>query len=105
MGFYIVFLGFPGGSDGKESACNVGDLGTNPGLGSSPGEGDRFPTPGFMGFPSGSDDKESTCNAGDLGWEDLEEGMANHSSILASRIPMDRGAWRATVHGISKRRT
>ena len=31
-----------------------------------------------------------------LGWEDLlEEGMATHSSILAWRIPMDRGAWRA----------
>ena len=28
-----VFLGFPGGSDGKESACNVGDLGSIPGLG------------------------------------------------------------------------
>ena len=38
-----------------------------------------------------------------LGWEDpLEEGMANHSSILAWRIPMDRGAWRAAVHEISK---
>ena len=34
-----VFLGFPGGSDGKESACNVGDLGSVPGLGRSPGGG------------------------------------------------------------------
>ena len=35
-----------------------------------------------------------------LGWEDpLEKGMATHSSILAWKIPMDRGAWRATVHG------
>ena len=35
-----------------------------------------------------------------LGWEDpLEECMATHSSILAWRIPMDRGAWQATVHG------
>ena len=34
-----------------------------------------------------------------LGWEDpLEEGMATHSSILDWGIPMDRGAWRATVH-------
>ena len=40
---------------------------------------------------------------GSLGWEDpLEEGMVTHSSILAWRIPMDRGAWRATVHGITK---
>ena len=38
-----------------------------------------------------------------LGWEDpLEEGVATHSSILAWRIPMDRGAWWVTVHGIVK---
>ena len=38
-----------------------------------------------------------------LGWEDpLGEGMATHSSILAWRIPMDRGAWWATVHGVAK---
>ena len=38
-----------------------------------------------------------------LGWEDpLEEGMATHSSILAWRIPMDRGAWRATVLGVAE---
>ena len=35
-----------------------------------------------------------------LGWEDpLEEGMATHFNILAWRIPMDQGAWQATVHG------
>ena len=38
-----------------------------------------------------------------LGWKDpLEEGMATHCSILAWRIPMDRGAWWATIHGITK---
>ena len=38
-----------------------------------------------------------------LGWEDpLEEDMVTHSSILAWRIPMDRGAWWATVHGVTK---
>ena len=38
-----------------------------------------------------------------LGWEDpLEEGMAAHSSILAWRIPMDRGAWLATILGGQK---
>ena len=38
-----------------------------------------------------------------LGWEDpLEEGMATHSSILAWRMPMDRGTWRATVHGLQR---
>ena len=37
------YLGFPGGSAGKESACNVGDLGSIPGLGRSPGEGKGYP--------------------------------------------------------------
>ena len=41
-----------------------------------------------------------------LGWEDpLEEGMATHSSILAWRTPMDRGAWQAMVHRVTKSRT
>ena len=41
-----------------------------------------------------------------LSWDDpLEEGMATHSSILAWRIPIDRGAWQATVHGVAKRQT
>ena len=36
---HVVTLGFPGGSDGKVSACNAGDPGSIPGLGRSPGEG------------------------------------------------------------------
>ena len=37
-----------------------------------------------------------------LGWEDpLEEGTATHCSILAWRIPRDRGAWQAAVHGVA----
>ena len=59
-----------GGSDGKKSACSLGDLGSIPGLGRS-----------------------------------LEESMATHSSILAWRILMDRGAWWATVHGVAKSQT
>ena len=38
-----VFLGFPGGSAGKESTCKAGDLGSIPGLGRSPGEGKGYP--------------------------------------------------------------
>ena len=62
-----VFLLFPGGSDDKESACNVGDLGSIPGLGGSPGGGHGFP----------------------LQYSYLEN-------------PMDKGAWRATVHEVTK---
>ena len=36
-------MGFPGGSDSKESACNMGDLGLIPGLGRFPGEGKGYP--------------------------------------------------------------
>ena len=38
-----------------------------------------------------------------LGWEDpLEEGMTTHSSVLAWRLSMDRGAWRAIGHGVAE---
>ena len=58
-------------------------------------------------FPCGSDYKESACNAGDLGlipWlgRSPEQGMDTRSSILAWRIPTDRRAWRAVVHGVTE---
>ena len=56
-----------------------------------------------MVVPGGSEGKESACNVGDLGWEDpMEEGLATQSSILAWRIPTDRGAWWAAVCGFAK---
>ena len=61
---------FPGGSDGKESACSVGNLGSIPGLGRFSGEG---------------------------------HGYSHHYSWLGN--PMERGAWRATVHGVTKSQT
>ena len=63
----LVLLGFPGGSDGKESACSAGDPGSVPGLGRSPGEGN---------------------------------GCALQYSCLEN--PMDRGAWQATVHEVTR---
>ena len=61
--------GFPGGSDGKESACNAEDLGSIPGLGRSPREENGTPLQYFC----------------------LENSM-------------DRGAWQATVRGVTKSR-
>ena len=105
----MAALGFPGGSAGKESACNAGDPGSISSLGRSPGEGIGDPlqysqaslvTQTFKNPPA----VQKTWIQS-LGWEDpLEEGMASHSSILAWRIPMDRGAWRATVHAVAKNR-
>ena len=63
-------MGFPGGSDGKESACNLGDLVSFPGSEISPGE-----------------------------------GHGNPLQYACLEIPMVRGAWRATVHGVAKSQT
>ena len=60
-------MGLPYSSIGKESACNAGDLGSIPGSGRSPGEGNSNP----------------------LQYSGLEN-------------PMDRGAWQATVHGVTR---
>ena len=60
-------MAFPGGSDGKASAYNAGDLGSIPGSGRSPGEGNGNPL---------------------------------QYSHLGN--PMDRGAWRATVHSLAE---
>ena len=63
-------MGFPGGSDGKESTCNADDSGSIPGFGRSPGK---------------------------------ENG--NLLQYFCLENPMDRGAWRATVHGVTKNGT
>ena len=62
---------------------------------------------GPRSFPGGSVVKNPPAvqetQVQSLGWEDpLEEGMATHSRILAWRILMDRGAWQATVPGVTK---
>ena len=76
------------------------------GLGRSPGEGIGYPlqywasqvTQMVKNLPAV---QETWVRA--LGWGDpLEEGMAAHSSMLAWRTPLDRGAWWATVHGVSE---
>ena len=102
----ICLLGSLGSSAGKESACNAGDPGLIPGSGRSLDEGIGYPlqyswastvTHMVKNLPAM---QETWVQS--LGWEDpLEEGMATHSSILAWRIPMDRGAWQAIVHEIA----
>ena len=81
-----------GGSAGKESACNVGNPGSIPGLGRSSGEGIGYP----LQYSWASLVAQLVKNppamrktwVRSLGWEDpLEKGVATHSSILAWRIP------------------
>ena len=63
-----------------------------------------FPPTLLRGFPGSSAGKDSASNAGDpgliCGKIPLEKGTATFSRTLAWRIPMDRGAWQATVHGV-----
>ena len=92
----------------KNPPAMQADPSSIPGSGRPPWRSDRLATPVFLGFLV-AQTVESTCSVRDLvqsvGWKDpLEEGMATHSSILAWRIPMDRGA-RATVRGVTKSRT
>ena len=103
---HIVALGFFGSSAGKKSTCNAGDSSSIPGLGRSPGEGKDYPLP----YSWASLVAQMVKNpppiwetwVWSLDWEDsLEEVMETHISILAWRIPMDRGAWQVTVHGYS----
>ena len=61
----------------------------------------------LFGFPAGANGKESTCNAGDQGLisgsgRSSEEGNCNPLQYPCLENPMDRGAWSATVHGVSK---
>ena len=61
----------------------------------------------MMGFPVSSDGKESTCNAGDPGsisGQVRSPGEGNGNPLQYSRLenPMDRGAWWATIHGVTK---
>ena len=104
--FVYIYMGFPGSSAGKESACNAGYPSSSPWSGRSPGEGIGYPLWYSLASVMAQMVK-NTCKAGDVGsvqgWKDpLEEGMAIHSSILAWRIPMGRGSWRATIHGVTK---
>ena len=62
------------------------------------------------GFPGGSDDKESACNTGDWGLIPASdrspgEGNGNPFQYSCLKNSMDRGAWWATVHGVTKSRT
>ena len=101
------FWGFPCSSAGKESTCNAGDPDSILGSESSPGEGIGYP----LQYPWASLVAQTVKGlpvmwetwVWSLGWEDpLEEGRATHSGTLSWRIPMDRGAWWATVYGVTK---
>ena len=101
-----IVKGYPERSVSKECACNARDPSSISGSGRSTGE--------EIGYPLQCSQASLVAQrvenlptmwetwVGSLGWEAL---LATHSSILAWRIPRDRGAWCATVHGVTKIRT
>ena len=85
-------IGFPGGSDCKESTCNAGNLGLIPEMGRSPGGGHgnllQYSWASFVAQLVKNPPAMQETWVRSLGWEDpLEKGKATHSSILAWRIP------------------
>ena len=70
-------MGFPCGSAGKESTCNVGDLGLIPGLGRSPGEGKGYP----LQYPGVENSLNHIVHGGHKGL-DATEGLSLHSELL-----------------------
>ena len=103
-------VGFPGSSAGKESTWNTGNSGSILELGRSPGEGIghslQYSWASLMVQMVKNLPAMQETWVWSLSWEDpLEKGMAMHSSILDWRIPMDRGAWQATVYWVAKSRT
>ena len=100
----------PGSPAAKESTCNAGDSSLIRGLGRFPREAIGYPLQYSLASLVVQMVKSPPVmwetRVQSVGWEDpLEEGIATHSSILGWRIPMDRGAWRATVHGVTERET
>ena len=93
--------GLPWWFSGKESACQLGDVGSVPGSGRCPGEGN--------GSPLQYSYLENSMDRG--AWWALVHGVAKNRKRLSNTHsrqysclgnPMDRGAWRATIHGVTK---
>ena len=126
-----VFLGFPCGSAGKEFACNVGDLGSIPGLGRSPGEGKGYPIQ-YSGLENSMDCivpwgrrvrhdwatftsqvalvvKNPPANAGDIRDSGFDPcpGERNGAPLQYSCLEntMDRRTWQATVYRVAQSQT
>ena len=85
----IVSPGFPGGSDGKASACSVGDLGSIPGLGRSPGEGN--------GNPLQYSCLENSMDGG--AWWATVHGVAKSRTWLSDFTLTDFGRWEGVSRG------
>ena len=102
-------LGFPGGSEGKESACSAGGRSSIPRSGRFPGEGIGYPRQYSWASLVAQMIKKLPATreawVQSLGWEDPLEKRSYPLQYSCLENSMDRGAWWATVHGVTKSRT
>ena len=104
-------MSYSGNSADKESTCNAEDPASILWLGRSPADWIDYPPQYSWALLVAQMLKNPPAMwetwVWSLNWEDSlkEEGMATHSSILSWRIPMGRGAWWATVHGVAESNT
>ena len=89
----IGFRGFPGGSDGKETACNAGDLGSIPGLGRSPGGGHGNPLQySCLENPHGQRSLEGYSPWG-CKESDPTERLSTRVGQMVKKLPATRENW------------
>ena len=128
-----LYVDSPGVSDSKKPTCHAGDLGLIPGSGRSTGEVNSYPLQYcflensvdrgawwawrwlrhkhfHLGFPWGSDGKVSACNVGNLRLipgSGRSPGEENGNPLQYSCLenPVDRAAWQAAVHGVTRNQT
>ena len=106
--FYVSCIGrwIPGSSWGKESAYNAGDPGSIPGSGRSAGKGIGYPPEySWASLVSQLVKNPPAMRETWVGKIPWRRRWQPTPVFLAWRIPMDRVAWRAIVHGVAKSRT
>ena len=113
-----LYIGFPGGSAGKESTCNTNELGLMPELGRSPGEGNNYPLQ-YSGLENSMDREARQATVHGVAKSQTQlsnytfsfhfscigEGNGNPLQCSCLQNPRDWGAWRAAVYGVAQSRT
>ena len=96
-----MIMGFPGGSNGKESTCYVGDLGSIPGLGRFPGEGNNYPLQ-CSGLENSTDRGawQVTVHGVTKSWTWLRNFQDDYKALFfinMKKVPLHKSIWRCLL--------